>query len=144
MILRVGGEEVCEVCADVLGCGAGIPAGHGLSLRIDEELLKVPLHVGRVTIAGLVSLHHRVEGSLGIAIDINLGKHREIDVVVRARELGDLFVGAGFLTPELVTRKAENIQAIDFVVESTQTCVLRSRSSFTRNIDSEDILAFEL
>jgi hypothetical protein len=78
-----------------------------------------------------------------IAVDLDLGEHRERDVVVRGGELEDLVVGAGLLRAELVAGEGEDGEAVRTVglVERTQTCVLAGEASMAGDIDDEDDLA---
>ena len=66
--------------------------------------------------------------------------------MIEAAELGDLLVGAGLLTGELVAREADNDQPLIliFLIESLQAVVLRSESAFGRCVDNHQDLAFEL
>lgn len=85
----------------------------------------------------------RVERSFVGTVDVDLGKHREVDVVEVAGPLGDLLVRAGLLPTELIAGETKNGQPVDFVIERTQTCVLRGSPSLTRDVDGENIPAFE-
>jgi hypothetical protein len=80
-----------------------------------------------------------------VAVHLDLGKHREIDVVLRCRELENLSVGARFLSSELIAREREHRESAIGVVglECTQTCVLRREASKTRNVDDETNLIAE-
>ena len=49
-----------------------------------------------------------------------------------------------FLTAELITGKAEDVQSVDVVVKRTQTCVLRGGPSTTGDIDDEGVLPRKL
>jgi hypothetical protein len=78
---------------------------------------------------------------LVVAVDVDLGEHREVDVERRGDEFENLLVGARFLFGELVARNAEDDQVVVVVVERTQTCVLRRETSTARDVDDQGELA---
>jgi hypothetical protein len=77
-----------------------------------------------------------------IAVDLDLGEHREARAVLGGGELEDLLIGAGFLRAELVAGEGEDGEAVRTVglVERTQTCVLAGEASIAGDIDDEDDL----
>ena len=117
-----GGDPGCEPCDH-------------FSVGVDEKLLEIPLDVRRVPVAGVLSLEPFVEFGSVIAVDVDLGEHREVDVVVLADEGSDLFGAARFLARELVTREAQNVDTVASVVERTQTCVLFREASSGGDVD---------
>ena len=54
-------------------------------------------------------------------------------------EFDNFLVGPRFLTSELVTGKGQNRKVVVLVlfVQCTQTCVLGSEASFTRDVDDQ-------
>ena len=88
-------------------------------------------------------LQHRVERSFVVAVDLNLGEHREVRVILRGGELENLLVRARFLCTELVARKGEDGD-VGISVKRTQTCVLRREASSARYVDDQTCLAAEL
>jgi len=115
-------------------CHRGEP-GHDLTVDVDQELLEVPCDVGGFTLSGLLSLQPLVEVAGIVAVDIDLGKNREIDLVVVGDELTDLFCTTGLLIGKLIAWKCQDLEAVGFVVERTQTCVLRRKASKARDVD---------
>ena len=91
-----------------------------------------------------MGFEHRIQRRLVIAVHIDLGEHRKVDVVVIGDERPDLLGGTGLLAAELVRGKTENVQPVDVVVQRTQTCVLRGGPSTTSDVDDEAMLASEL
>jgi hypothetical protein len=116
------------------------PLDH-VALLVDEELLEVPGDVGAVALAWLGVLQDLVEGSGAVAVDLDLGEHREVDVVLRLHELEDLLRGSGLLLAELVARETEDREALVVVVERTQTCVLGRETSIAGDVDDQADLA---
>ena len=59
-------------------------------------------------------------------------------------EFDNFLVGPRFLTSELVTGKGQNRKVVVLVlfVQCTQTCVLGSEASFTRDVDDQANPAF--
>jgi len=139
-------EPVAQLGADFFRRGLRTPASHRGTRSIDEELLKVPRNLRAVTRAGLLLLEPLVERRSTVAVDIDLGEHRKVDVIFRRCELDDFRVGARLLTAELVAREGQNLEPIAAVLffERTQTCVLRRQASTTRHVDDETDLTFKL
>ena len=92
---------------------------------------------GAVALAGLLVLEPLVELGGTIAVDLDLGEHREVDVVVVIDECADLLGRAGLLPAELVAREPEDPNAVVVVVQRTQTCVLRREASSGGDVDDE-------
>jgi len=84
-----------------------------------------------------------VERMLVRAGDGDLGKEWEGDGVVDGTELGDLLIGAGFLSGEVVGGKAEDDEAAIFVllVEGFEGRVLRSEAALAGNVHDEEHFA---
>ena len=85
-----------------------------------------------------------IERVAAFAVDFDLGKHREVDVVVGGRELEDLLIGPRLLTAELVAREAQNPDPVVVVMKRTQTCVLRREASSGGDVDDETGLIGEV
>ena len=126
-----------QLFGDFFGGDPGREAGDHFSVGVDEELLEVPLDVRRVTVAGVLSLEPVVEFGRVVAVDVDLGEHREVDVVVVVDESSDLFSAARFLARELVAREAQNADSVASVVERTQTCVLFRQASSGCDVDDQ-------
>ncbi len=78
-----------------------------------------------------------------VAVDLELGVHREGDVVVDAAELLDLGVVARLLVAELVAREADDLQALVLVgaVQRLEALVLRREAALARHVDDQQQLA---
>jgi hypothetical protein len=143
--LLAGGGAASEVLGEDSGhlfwSGGGREPPHDVPLAVDEELLEVPGDVGAVALAWLGVLQDLVEGSGAVAVDLDLGEHREVDVVLRLHELEDLLRGSGLLLAELVARETEDREALVVVVERTQTCVLGRETSIAGDVDDQADLA---
>ena len=108
------------------------------AVAVDQELLEVPGDVGRVALARLGGLQQRVQRRLVSAVHIDLGEHREVDIVGRGGEVENLGIGAGLLVPELVAGKGQDGYVVALiVVEDTQTCVLKGEASTTGDVDDQ-------
>jgi hypothetical protein len=119
-------------------------SAHDVAVSIHEELLEIPGDVGAVTLTRLCCLEHLIELGSPVAVDLDLGEHREVDVELRRDELEDLLIGSGLLSSELVARKTEDLDLVELVMQRTQTCVLRGEASSAGDIDNEEHLATEL
>ena len=84
-----------------------------------------------------------IEGVLVGAGDGDLGEEGEGDGVVEGAEGGDLLIGAGLLTGEVVGREAEDEEAAIFVllVESFEGGVLRGEAALGGDVHDEENLA---
>ena len=78
-----------------------------------------------------------------VAVDVDLGEHREGHAVVDLAELADLLLGAGLLAAELVAREAEHDEAlvVQVLVERLEALVLGGEAAGARRVDDEDDLA---
>ncbi len=72
-----------------------------------------------------------------VAVDVNLGEHREVNVEVFRDEGADLGRRTRLLGPELVAREPQNLKAVVVVMKRTQTCVLRGKASSRGDVDDE-------
>ena len=138
-----GSEMIGDDLGELLRCRHGREAAHDITVPIDQELLEVPGDVGGVTIAGSSRLEQAVQLCRTLAIDFDLGEHREVDLVVGGHELEDLGFSTRFLCAELVAREPEDLEVVELVVERTQTCVLRGEASSARDVDDEEHLPAE-
>ncbi len=77
--------------------------------------MKFHLIASRAEQALLLVLQPGVERVGGGAVDVDLGHHREVDVVGQRAEVGDLRGVARLLRAELVAGKAEDIEALVLV-----------------------------
>jgi len=78
-----------------------------------------------------------------VAIDVDLGEHREGDAVVLFAEGADLGLAALFLSAELVAREAEHHQALVGVaaLQLFEALVLRREAAGAGGIDDQERLA---
>nr|GFD56692.1 hypothetical protein [Tanacetum cinerariifolium] len=84
---------------------------HHLAVRADQELGEVPLDRFRAQHAGRLTLQMLPQRVRSVAVDLDLGKHREADAVVLFAEVADLGFVAGFLVAELVAGEAQHFEA---------------------------------
>jgi hypothetical protein len=94
----------------------------------------------------LVRAQPAVERGCVVAVDVDLGEHWEIDVVLGGRELEDLCVRARLLAGELVTGEGEDVEPLvaELFLKRTQTCVLRRKASSARYVDDQADLVLKL
>ena len=121
----------------------GTESLHDGAVPVDQELLEVPGDVVGLALTGLLLAEPLVERSGTIAVDLDLGEHREGHAVLRRGELEDLLVGVRFLVRELVAWEGEDGEVVVNVeiVERTQTCVLVGEASISGDVDHEADLA---
>jgi hypothetical protein len=138
-------EVIGELLSDFLGCDLWPEAPHDRSGSIDQELGEVPGDVLLAFLVRLLGLEELIELTGPVAVDLDFGEHRKIDVVLRLGEFQDLGVGSGLLGAELVARKGENREALGPVifVECTQTCVLGGEASLGCDVDHQTDLILE-
>ena len=133
---RPGSEVVAELGGDLLRCHRGLEAHDRSTRPVDRNLVKFQARSEESRLAGLLGSQPLVERSRSVTVHLDLGEHREGDVVGGGGELEDLLVGAGLLGAELVAREAEDGEALVLVlfVKRTQTCVLRGEPSLTGDV----------
>src|SRR5690606_884333 len=103
-------QEGVDVGGDALGLvGRRVAADHA-AVAGDEELCEVPLHRLESEQAGLLLLEPAVERMRIAAVDLDLGEHREADVVAQRAELADFRLVARLLVAELVAGEAQHDQ----------------------------------
>ena len=90
-----------------------------------------------LALTGLLGLEPLVQLGSVVAVHVDLGEHREIDVVVVGDEGTDFFGGARLLLAELVAREAEDTDPVVVMMKRTQTCVLRRDASSGGDVDDE-------
>src|SRR4051794_1971300 len=80
-----------------------------------------------------------------VAIDVDLGEHREGDGIISCAELLDLCGVAGFLVSKLVAWKSENRKTPrgKLLMQRFETCVLRRESTGARGVDDQQDLTLE-
>jgi hypothetical protein len=78
-----------------------------------------------------------------VAVDVDLGEHRERHAVVLFAERTDLFLAARFLAAELVAGEAQHFQAtrMQLAVQGFEALVLRREAAFAGGVDDEEDLA---
>ena len=112
-------------------------SSHHIAGSIHEELLEVPGDIRALALTGLLGLEPLVQLGSVVAVHIDLGEHREIDVVVVGDKATDFFGGARLLLAELVAREAEDTDPVVVMMKRTQTCVLRREASSGGDVDDE-------
>src|SRR5688500_6894546 len=81
------------------------------SVAADQELAEVPLDRADAEEAALLILQPFPQRVRAVAVDVDLGEHREVNVVGERAEVLDLGFVAGLLMAELVAGKAKHHQA---------------------------------
>src|SRR5690606_33663729 len=113
------------------------------AVAADQELGEVPLDRVDAEQAALLVLQPLPQRVGGGAVDLDLGEHREADVVGQRAEIADLVRIARLLVAELVAGKAEHHQALVAVVapELLQPGVLRGETALAGDVDDQQDLA---
>ncbi len=93
---------------------------------------------------GMTGFQKLIDFAGTVAIDVDLGKHREGCAIFRRRKFENLGIRPGLLGAELIARKRKDVQAIRLIMKGTQTCVLISKTSTACDVDDETELSFEL
>ena len=137
-------QQLAQLLGDRFGRDPRRESSHHIAGGIHEELLKVPGDIRALALTGLLGLEPLVQLGSVVAVHVDLGEHREIDVVVVGDEGTDFFGGAGLLLAELVAREAEDADPVVVMMKRTQTCVLRRDASSGGNVDDETGLIGEL
>jgi len=120
--------------------------GNDLAEPVHQEFGEIP---GDVGLAGVIR-HFRFQPLIqvagAVAVDVDLGKHREVGVVAAFRKLEDFGVAPGLLGPKLVARKREDRESFRTkrLLQSTQPGVLGSESSAARYVDDQTVFAGEV
>ncbi len=96
----------------VVGLDARAKAAYHVPLAVDHELLEIPGHLAGTLWFGIQASQMLVEGSSGIAVDLDLGKHIKSDIVLVRAEGADLLGGTRLLAIELVAGKSGDSQAL--------------------------------
>lgn len=130
-------QQLAQLLGDRFGRDARRESSHHVAGGIHEELLEVPGDIGGLALAGLLRLEPLVQLGSVVTVHVDLGEHREIDVVVVGDEGTDFFGGAGLLMAELVAREAEDTDPVVVMMKRTQTCVLRRDASSGSDVDDE-------
>ena len=138
------GHQFWQFGGDVFRRGSGAPARNYIARAVDEKLLEVPTNISTVAVASVLSLEHRVQRGLLGTVDVDLGEHRKVDVIVLRDKRADFVRTSWFLAAELIAGEAENRQPVNIVVKRTQTCVLRGSPSLTCDVNDETMLASKL
>ena len=120
------------------------PTSQDLSVPADEKLGEVPANVLVALFVRIAALEELVEIASSVPVDLDLGEHREVGVVLGAGEFEDLFVRTGLLGAELVAREAQDVEALVLVLfmKGTQTCVLAGEASTAGEVDYQADRAF--
>jgi hypothetical protein len=134
-----------KLCRDFFRRRSGPKARNDVAGTVDQEFREVPLNVAGAVFVRLKRLQQLVQVARAAAIDLDLLEQREGDVVLGSGELEDLGICAGFLFTELITREAQDREALGLVVfvKGTQTCVLRGEASLARDVHDQARRALE-
>lgn len=130
-------QQLAQLFGDRFGSDARGESSYHVAGGIHEELLEVPGDIGALALAGLLGFEPLIQLGSVVAVHVDLGEHREIDVVVVGDESTDFFGGAGLLLAELIAREAEDTDPVVVMMKRTQTCVLRRDASRGGDVDDE-------
>ena len=110
-----------------------------LPFLADQELGEIPGDVLVAIFIGVSCFQESVKVARPVAVHLDLGEHGEGHPKLGLGEFLDFFIGSRFLATELVAGKREDAETrlVIFFVQGTQTCVLGSEASFTRDVDHE-------
>src|SRR5690606_36481067 len=122
-----------------------MPRQH-LSVAADQELGEVPLDRTEAQQAAPLAPEPGPQRMRAGAVDLDLGRHREIHPVVERAELLDLLLAARFLVAELVAGKPQHHQSAFAIVapELLQAGVLRGEAALRGHVDEQLHLSSEL
>lgn len=134
-------EQCFDVSLDFLRGHLGFETFHHIARAIHQELCKVPADVTRVR-----GFQLTVQITRATAVHFDLREEREVHVIFAAGELQDLGIAAGFLRTKLVAWEAQYGKPAGLMVflQSTQTCVLGSESSLTRDVHGQPHFVLKL
>lgn len=81
-----------------------------------------------------------------VAVDVDLAKDGEGDLLVQGAEVLDLLVGAGLLAAELVAGEADDCEVVgvlllDLLVDGLEVLVLVGEAALGGGVDDQDDLA---
>lgn len=90
-----------------------------------------------------------VHGVRIVAVDIDLAKDREGDLLVQGAKVLNLLIGAGLLAAKLVAGEADDCEVLrvlllDLLVDGLEVLVLVGEAALGSGVDDEDDLALEL
>jgi hypothetical protein len=121
-------------------------AAHGAALPVDQELGEIPLDRLRAEKAGRFSLQGPKERMGVLAVDVDLGEHREGHIVIVGAEFPDRALVARLLMAELVAGEAQDRKAAlaKAPMQRLEPRVLRREPALARNIDDEQRLPSEI
>ena len=92
----------------------------------------------------MARFEERVDLAGGVAVYVDLRKHRKAGTVFRSRELENFGVGPGLLRAKLVAGKGQDTETVRVIVKGTQTCVLSGEASTAGDVDHQTELTLEL
>lgn len=123
----------------IVGFGVCAKAAEDPAIFTDENLFKVPLDIaGEILVLGAGELSK--EGVFVVASDGDFGEEGEIDIVFRVAEDFDFFVGAGFLSAEVIGGKCEDCEVFVavYILEGDEGVVLGRGTALGCGIDDEE------
>ena len=117
-------------------------SGHRLAIGPDKDLVEIPHRHGRRA-QGLLS--PRVERVPAGVLDLGLGGHRKIHLIIQGAEVLDLGFGSRLLAGELVAGDTQHHQApvTPIAIKGLQALVLRGQAAFGGGVDDQHRLALE-
>ena len=117
-----------------------------ISVRRDEELLKVPANVTAVTFGVGHGTELGVDGVTVLAIHIDLLEERERHAVGGGTERHNFLIGTGLLGTELIARETHHREAATGVVtlQCFESGVLRREATLRSDVHYQDGGALEV
>lgn len=131
-----------------LRLGKRRPPRNNLSIRRDQELLKVPLNTLQTQRTGHRLLHPGINRRSLVTVDIQFAQHGERHAIVQLTERLDLVVGTGVLAAELVAGEPEELKVLrvlrlELLVDLLEAFELRGEAALGGGVDDEDNFAFQ-
>ena len=128
-----------QLCCDIFRRHGGRESRYYLAIPPHQKLREVP---GNGAFAFLIRLgrgQHLIQRAGAVAIDLDLGEHGEIGLVVRLREFQDFLIAARLLRAELIARESQDRKALvgELFLQSTQPGVLWGKASAAGDVDDE-------
>jgi hypothetical protein len=136
-------QQLLDIARNLLRLGLRRIALHHLAIAPDQELGEVPLDPLGAQHARRFGFQVLPQWVRLVAVDVDLGEHREAHAVVLFAEGADLFLRARLLAAELVAGEAQHFEAavVQFAVQGFESLVLRREAAFAGGVDDEEGLA---
>ena len=130
-------EKALNVAHHAHGVGTVSVELDHFSVLVDEELGEVPLDLGIGSLRGKAG----IQRADVLALDVNLGKHWELDSVVACNPVLDLRLGPGLLRTKLVAWVRQDLQSsasIRLVHLLVLAVMLVGEASLAGHVDHDD------